>query len=268
MAFRMFVVLLALFLAGCQMGGAIPAFVDFEAALGTSNFTDAPPFGLFVFYQFHLQDYASSGINVVIRGPSGWNGGNPLTLPNDWTVGRRGTWWTWWAFVQGTGPCDPVTTFVCQAVTGEYTVEATVNGRLNTVRRTIDASAFIPRSASVTVTSASLTEVNASWAAVSAAESYQALLRRPDFSIVASSSLPKTATSVRFTGLNLDPAGVYHVAVRAFTHDLARSNPIRLDGQMNRSQRVSATFSPSATGVAIMRGVAPEGTGDREFGSR
>lgn len=253
-------------LAACQVSTvSIPAF---EAAVGTSNFSDAGPFALFVYYLFRLENYAPSGINVVVRGPAGWNGGNPMMLPNDFVAGRRGNQWTWWAFGPGAGPCDPVTTFVCQAISGEYTIEATFDGATHSVRATIDANSFLLRTATLTVTSATTSQVEASWSTVSGAETYEARLRRADNFQILATFRTRTGTATSFTNLNLDPAVSHDVTLRAFTVDVSSvSNPPRLSGQFNSSRRTSAAFSPTATGAVMARPMPTHvRMGEREFG--
>ncbi len=263
----------AVLVAGCGGAPTTPAAgpTDFQATAGTANFysDDAPTrFGLFVLYQLNLENYLTAGIPVVVRGPGGWNNNQPLTLRSDWIVGRRGWWWDWWTFDRGsaaTDPCD-LTTFVCPAVSGEYTIEATVNGRLNRVRVTVDANAFIGRPRSVTVDSFTQNEVRASWDGVVGAEVWWVRLRDAQWRVLAARYLPANVRSVVFSGVNLQSGVRYHVAVAAFSRDVGLSNPVRFDGQVNFSQKSSGEFSVGPAASSVGESVADRG--ERQFGSR
>jgi hypothetical protein len=177
-----FAAAVALLLSACG-GGTVsaPEPPAFEASVGTANYTrDATPstaFGTFVFYVFRLKNPApSGGIDVVVRGPAGWNNGQVLTLRNDWLEGRTGGWFDWRAFGTGTTGCDGVQTFQCRAVSGRYTVEATVEGKLYSVAVDVDESKFLPTTTAISGSSTT-SSVSVSWSAVSGAGAYEVLVR-------------------------------------------------------------------------------------------
>lgn len=248
----------------------VPPLAAFEAAVGTANYssTNTPPFGTFIYYIFRLTDYApSSGIDVMVRGPAGWNNGNTLTLRTPWLAGRKGEWWAWWAFGTGTAGCDGVTRFDCPAVSGDYTIEATVDGIQRTVRVTVDATRFLARPPSVQVTASSTTRVDVNWGEVSGAQAYQVVVREnspPTFPIAGSQSARRPPASVQ--GLALDPSAQYVVDVRAFSFE-TWANPLPpLPSQVNWSRIRSAAFTPGGTTAGAAATAVPERGGDVEYG--
>lgn len=251
-----FVAAVALLVSACG-GGTVsaPEPPAFEASVGSANYmanaTPTTPFGTFVFYAFRLKNPAPrGGIDVVVRGPEGWNNGQPLTLRNEWLEGRTGGWWTWWAFGTGTTGCDGLTTWECRVVSGRYTVEATVDGNSYRVAVDVDAGSFLATPASISGISTT-TSVSVEWPNVPGARAYGALVRRAsDLGTIASQ--PSLDTSATLTA-PLDAATQYVVDVRAFSVNPWTNAPALPGGQVNWSRRRSQPFSP---GGAVTTGAA------------
>jgi hypothetical protein len=266
-----FAAAVALLLSACG-GGTVsaPEPPAFEASVGTANYTrGATPstaFGTFVFYVFRLKNPAPpGGIDVVVRGPAGWNNGQPLTLRNQWLEGRTGGWWDWWAFGTGTTGCDGVQTFDCRAVSGGYTVEATVEGTSYRVAVDVDATKFLPTTTAVSGSSTT-SSVSVSWPAVSGAGAYEVLVRvaPPDLRIVART--PSLDTNATIT-VGLSASTQYVVDVRAFTVNPWTNAPILPGGQLNWSRLRSQPFLPGEP-ITTAAAAAQGGTsaGEREWG--
>jgi hypothetical protein len=265
-----FAAAVALLLSACG-GGTVsaPEPPAFEASVGTANYTrGATPstaFGTFVFYVFRLKNPApSGGIDVVVRGPAGWNNGQPLTLRNEWLEGRTGGWWTWWSFGTGTSGCDGVQTFDCRAVSGTYTVEATVEGTSYRVAVDVDATKFLPTTTAISGSSTT-SSVSVSWPAVSGASAYEVLVREAA-SLVILARTPSLDTNATIT-VELSASTQYVVDVRAFTVNPWTNAPILPGGQLNWSRLRSQPFLPGGpitTAAAAAQGAM--GAGEREWG--
>jgi hypothetical protein len=266
-----FAAVAGLLLSACG-GGTVsaPEPPAFEASVGTANYTrNATPstaFGTFVFYVFRLKNPApSGGIDVVVRGPAGWNNGQPLTLPNEWLQERRGAWWDWWAFGTGTTGCDGVRTFDCRAVSGRYTVEATVEGKLYSVVVDVDASKFLPTTTAISGSSTT-SSVSVSWTAVADARMYEMAVRRAsDLStLVRRASVDTSATAA----VALDASTQYVVDLRSFSFNASDNPPTLPGGQVNWSRLRSQPFLPgqpiTTAAAAAAQGAVP--AGEREWG--
>jgi hypothetical protein len=263
-----FAAAVALLLSACG-GGTVsaPEPPAFEASVGTANYTPnvtpSTAFGTFVFYVFRLKNPApSGGIDVVVRGPAGWNNGQPLTLPNEWLQERRGAWWTWWAFGTGTTGCDGVQTFQCRAVSGRYTVEATVEGKLYSVVVDVDASKSLPTTTAISGSSTT-SSVSASWTAVADARVYEMAVRRASdlFTLVTRASVDTSATAA----VALDASTQYVVDLRSFSFNVWDNPPTLPGGQVNWSRLRSQPFLPGQpiTTAAAAQGAMP--AGEREW---
>ena len=268
-----FAAAVALLLSACG-GGTVsaPEPPAFEASVGTANYTrNATPstaFGTFVFYVFRLKNPApSEGIDVVVRGPAGWNNGQPLTLPNEWLEGRTGGWHAFWLFGTGTTGCDGVRTFECRAVSGTYTVEATVEGKLYSVAVDVDATKFLPTTTAISGSSTT-SSVSVSWPAVSGASAYQVLVRVAADPALQAGGTTSADTNATITGLVLRASTQYVVDVRAFTVNPWSTNaPTLPGGQVNVSRLRSQPFLPGqpiTTAAAAAQGAMP--AGEREWG--
>ena len=266
-----FAAAVALLLSACG-GGTVsaPELPAFEASVGTANYTPnvtpSTAFGTFVFYVFRLKNPApSGGIDVVVRGPAGWNNGQVLTLRNEWLEGRTGGWWTWWNFGTGTTGCDGVQTFDCRAVSGRYTVEATVEGTAYSVAVDVDASKFLPTPTAISGSSTT-SSVSVSWPAVSGASAYEVLVREAANlrAIWARAASVDTNAAI---AVGLSASTQYVVDVRAFTINPWTNAPTLPGGQVNWSRLRSQPFLPGqpiTTAAAAAQGAM--GAGEREWG--
>lgn len=233
-------------LAGCGTSATAPELPAFEATVGTANYTGSQPFGTFFFFIFRLRNRApADGLTVTVRGPQGWNNGRPLELRRSWLANHLGTWWDWDA------------NSAWRSVSGEYVLETTIDGTVHRVRRSVDATAFLPLTSQINVT-ATRTQVDVSWTPVPGAASYQVGLYRAD-TLATISSVYLTGTQFSFRDLNLDPAVSYRVWVRAFGVETGVTIPPSLPpGQANYSRRDSATFQPAAA-TSVQVGAQPTG---------
>lgn len=228
----------ALLLAGCGTTATAPELPAFEATVGTANYTDRPPFDTFFFFIFRLRNRApADGLTVTVRGPEGWNNNRPLQLRFTWLAYHLGTWWDWWA-LRG-----------INAVSGQYVLETTIDGTPHRLTRSVDASAFLPRTSQINVNATSR-QVNVSWAAVSGAASYQVGIYRVDTGSVIVSRYVTGTQMLLDVDPPLDPALSYGVFVRAFGVENWVTNPppAPLPSQANYSRRDSAQFRPAAAG--------------------
>jgi hypothetical protein len=266
-----FAAAVALLLSACG-GGTVsaPEPPAFEASVGTANYTrNATPstaFGTFVIYVFRLKNPApSGGIDVVVRGPAGWNNGQVLTLRNEWLEGRTGGWHAFWLFGTGTSGCDGVQTFQCRAVSGGYTVEATVEGKLYSVAVDVDASKFLPTTTAISGSSTT-SSVSVSWPAVPGAGAYDVLVRLAADPNPTAARVPSVDTNATIT-VGLSASTQYVVDVRALPVNPWTTNaPTLPGGQVNLSRLRSQPFFPDQliTTAAAAQGAMP--AGEREWG--
>lgn len=183
----------------------------FDAAGGTLNFSNGP--GTNFMFVFNFQKVPpDSGVEVTITGPVGWNNGVPYAKTYYYQAsGRQSSWLN--IFKNESGE-------YFHAVSGDYRVEAEVDGRRHSLITTIDAGLELERTSSIAVDSVSSEEVRVTWARVDGAKSYFVEL----FSLngVPPRGVEKVYTdalSATFSGLSLAP-GDYYIGVTAFTADL------------------------------------------------
>jgi hypothetical protein len=178
-------------------------FVDHDAGLISTSF---------VFNPVHQLGTITS---VTIRGPQGWNTGNPYECPRFQTTGAAPT----------RSLCSATN---APASTGEYTAEATVNGQAVSGRFSINASATLAPP-EITDVSVSGGTVMIQWTAASEARSF---LVRVTPAPVASTVTAETvvagdARTATFTGLTLAPGASYEASVFALSQDVKTPGPIQ-----------------------------------------
>lgn len=219
----------------------------FEAVVGTLNSRESGPPGMsFLFVLRQTQPPPMGGVLITVRGPSGWNQGAPLELRSR-QFGLAGDWF-WFSWL------DRVA-----AVSGEYSIDATIDGIARSVRTALDATRLLPRPTGIVLESAGRTEVRVSWSTVPEAVTYYALLTRIDtggFWTGVTGWYTK-ATSVTFPALNLRPGLEHLVELVAMTADISSiTPPPRVPSELRVSWSTSARFSVTAAGTLKIRSVA------------
>lgn len=234
-------VLLAI-LALAQAAGHVTAQAPppFEAVIGTLNFRETGPPGMsFMFVLRQTQPPPMGGILITVRGPSGWNQGAPLELRSR-QFGLAGDWF-WFSWMDRLA-----------AVSGEYSVEATIDGMARSVRTTVDATKLLGRPAGITLESAGRTEVRVSWAPAPEAVTYYALLTRIDVGGLWTgvTGWYTKGTSVTFPALNLRPGLEHLIELVAITADISSiTPPPRIPSDLRASWSTSARFTVTAAGI-------------------
>lgn len=245
---------MVLLVTGCgttATGPQLPPLEAVEASVGTANYTGSPPFGTFFFFIFRLRNRApADGLTVTVRGPEGWNNNLPLQLRFSWLANKVGGWWAWYAY-RG-----------INARSGNYVLETTIDGTAYRLTRSVDASAFLPRTSQINV-NGTRGQVNISWAAVPGAGSYQVGIYRVDTGSEIVSWYGTGTQVVLDVEPPLDPAGSYVAFVRAFSLDLGNDLLPQLGRQANYSQVDSGRLNPAAAGsVEEATGERPAGHGE------
>ena len=163
---------------------------------------------------------------VDVRGPAGWNGGNPfrcnLYQPPGIALNRSIAWQA------------DVAPF-----TGDYIAEGSVGGQVLSAQFSVDASSQLadPQVTSVTVAS---NQVTVQWTASPDARSFLVRVNPIPFTgITGEMVVGGEARSLTLTGLSLASGGQYQAGVFAFSKDV--KTPGDMDGQFNISAH-SVTF--------------------------
>jgi hypothetical protein len=143
-------------------------------------------------------------------------------------------------------------------VSGEYTVDAVIDGVPRSVSTRVDATSLLPRPATVDLVAMSPTEVRASWPAVTGAVSYFVRLVEPS-PFVMLHFWNTTDTSLTFPFLTLRTGVDHRVDVFPVNVDVTRWPQVTVPAQINRSQRVSATFRVTAAGALQIKDVRDAG---------
>ncbi|MDR7556636.1 MAG: fibronectin type III domain-containing protein [Armatimonadota bacterium] len=253
-----FLSILLMFLIPAQVTGYVAAQSPppFEAVIGTLNSKETgPPGTAFMFVLRQTQPPPMGGIVITVRGPSAWNQGAPLELRSR-QFGLAGDWF-WFSWM------DRVA-----AVTGDYVVEAAIDGTTRRVRTSVDATKLLQRPRDITLESAGRTEVRVSWAVVPEAVTYYALLTRIDtggFWTGVTGWYTK-GTSVTFPALNLRPGLEHLVELVAITADITSiTPPPRIPDELRVSWSTSPRFRVTSAGVLRTRHLQADGlrTGNR-----
>ncbi len=198
-----------------QASGAtvVPVGVDFM--VGTNNRANSVDTNgsLFVVYLVFppevLEDEALT-IEVEFTGPPEWNSGSPLTYacpPGRCTGKEKGYFWVSWHSIT--------------AVAGEYTLTATVNGVTYTATASLaDAGFKFPRPTDIAVTSATTTDVAATWTHPAGAMSTYLSVFSGNYETLLRTETIGPATSHTISGLEL-PDGLYTLEVVPLNTDVS-----------------------------------------------
>jgi hypothetical protein len=151
-------------------------------------------------------------------------------------------WWSFWR------------QWLVAPVSGEYTVEAEIDGVRRSVSTRVDAAIMLPRPASVGLDMMTRHEVRASWPAVSGAVSYLVILAEHSPWLTVH-SWHTTSTSVTFPAVSLRTDVDYVVEVSPFNFDSTRGWQVTVPSQANTSARWSATFRVTAAGTLQIKDV-------------
>jgi hypothetical protein len=242
-------VVLILVLTACGLSGGTPSS-DFQAGAGTLNFSNGP--GLSVMLTYNLREVPPDNeIDIVITGPAGWNGDEPITTTATFvSTGRK---WSWRNIFRGSDG-EYLT-----VESGTYTVEAHFNGRTYTRQLTVDSSDRLATVENLDI-GASETEVTINWDPVPSAQSYQVELYSVDDSMPRGTySTVVTSSSHTFSDLALQIDGDYYVAVQAMTADFTVTSPEVPEGQFNMSFAASS-FTFTSAGLQ-RQAMAPQDLG-------
>jgi hypothetical protein len=139
-------------------------------------------------------------------------------------------------------------------VSGEYTVDAVIDGVPRSVSTRVDATILLPRPATVDLVATSPTEVRASWPLVTGAVSYFVRLVEPSpFRTLHTWNTRDTSVTFPFLGLS---TGVDHrVDVFPVNVDVTRWPQVTVPDRFNMSRRDSAIFRVTAAGALQIKDV-------------
>lgn len=198
-----------------QASGAtvVPVGVDFM--VGTNNRanlvdTNGSLFVVYLVFPPEVLEDEALTIEVEFTGPPEWNSGSPLTYacpPGRCTGKEKGYFWVSWHSIT--------------AVAGEYTLTATVNGVTHTATASLaDAGFKFPRPIDIAVTSATTTDVAATWTHPAGAMSTYLSVFSGNYETLLRTETIGPATSHTISGLEL-PDGLYTLEVVPLNTDVS-----------------------------------------------
>ena len=173
---------------------------------------------------------ANAAVSYTITGPSGWNSAAPLTDTDTYAAQS--------VIYRFSG-------FDVAAITGNYKMVLTYNAEtFESQSRAVDANSKVPTS-DITVSSASATDVTASWTAVATAQIYylQALNGTDGSSSKFSAFSPNLLATI--TGLALDATKTPVVVVRSLSFPVAFTATEIYPSQFNYSRTYKTIMIPT-----------------------
>lgn len=169
------------------------------------------------FFRFRKADGSgpTSNVNFTLAGPSGWNGGNTAALDN---FGSGTPFYGWFG-------SDP------RAISGSYTLSATIDGVSYSSTFTVDAADVLPVVTNITPSGASTSGVSGTWTAAAGATIYRAIIQDIATGNELGTRVWTAATSATVTGATLAAATQYRLVINAFPLD-PRDNTLGTTGTL------------------------------------
>ncbi len=181
-----------------QLGNPVEQAV--QAALGTYNYGGSKP-GIAFLIVGDVPMTGPDGVEVKVTGPSGWHGGDPLTVRLYHSVSGPDWWWWIWTI---------------DIVDGDYTLESDLPGGIH-LKKTAHLTAGDVMARPAPKLQATATSATISWNAVPEAVAYSVSLWHKTNSGDEFIKWWRTeGTSITFNHLNLTPGEIYYANVRAY----------------------------------------------------
>ncbi len=223
--------LTALLVTSCNQLGNIGG-QSIQAALGTFNYGGSKP-GIAFLIVGDVPMTGPEGVEVKVTGPSGWNGGKPLTVHLRHSVTGTDSWWWMWAI---------------DIVDGNYTLESQLPGGIH-LKKTAHLVAGDVLARPAPKLQATTTNATISWAEVPGAAAYSVNLWHNTNNGSEFIRWWRTeGTSITFKNLSLTKGEVYHANVFAYNAPITRDsfNPPAI---FKASYGRTADFTVTSTGV-------------------
>lgn len=194
---------------------ALPLFVTAQTrtsvglalSMGTINAESQQAMGSFVLTSFYLptlEPEYKQDVKVVVRGPAGWNRGQPLEFEVAGVAPAEGYW-------SYTGAEE------VPLLSGRYSAEAVIDGKILRSEISVDATRRLEVPQIQSIQNSGTSRLSLRWRSVAGAEVYLVGLYDAQGNELAQTTSADAEES--FTGLDLKPGISYYAQVIAFSHD-------------------------------------------------